>query len=191
MHSKTAIKIININGQKIVLNTLYEVYKTKKTQKDRSEFERTIGKNLVAGFKKDINNLVKKLLSLKSFNSATYDKYFSILTEATDAYILGNYQATIACCGIAAEIITLDLVIKNKPAIVSEETFDHMSQQSKLIILLMTLKIKQSTYQKLDKIRTIRNKYIHQTASLKDHEKDAKICFNHLIEIIKITYKPI
>jgi hypothetical protein len=191
MHSKTAIKIVDINGQKIVLNTLYEVYKTKRTQKDRSEFERNIGKNLVAGFKRDINNLVKKLLSLKSFNSATYDKYFSILTEATDAFILGNYQATIACCGIASEIITLDIVLKNKPASVAKGTFDHMSQQSKLILLLMTKQIKQSTYHKLDEIRNIRNKYIHQTASLQDHEEDAKTCFNHLIEIIKVTYKPV
>ena len=181
-------KIIKINGDKYVISSIQDIY-NKYGPKDKGKLEKEIGKNILKKFKVEINGLIKKSLEIKSLKAVRYDKYYEILCEAIDSYILGHYRATIACCGIVGEYIAIELVkTLNKPAI-NQATLESLNQNSKIMLLFLIDKIDQTAYQKLNAIRIIRNSYIHNP-SKRNKKSDAKKCINSLIDVIKIIYKP-
>ena len=174
--------------KKLLLVLFHDIYnKTNKKQKDKIEKE--IGKQILGRFRLDINTLIKKSLEIKSLRAVKYDKYYEMLCEAIDSYILGHYKASIACCGIVSELISSELIKEiNKPSL-SLKSMEEFGQNTRLICLYIANIINQYSYQKLNFIRETRNSYIHST-NKKNEKNDSKKCINSLIDVIKIIYKP-
>ena len=184
-------KIIDVDGKKLLIGSLNDIYKKLKTQKGKDEFEEQLGKKILNSIKNEIDAIVKKTVKIKSVNAVQLGNYYNILNEAIDSYAFGYYLASIACCGSVSEKISYELSLKLKTSILSDKDFECLNQNSRLLLLYLTKIIDQKTFLKLDKIRTVRNSYIHN--NLKNNKKDeanAKICINNLIDSIKLIYKP-
>ena len=108
--------VVEIDGKKIVISAIHDIYnKTNKKQKDKIE---------EGNRKADTGQIplrykytYKKISRNKSLRAVKYDKYYEMLCEAIDSYILGHYKASIACCGIVSELISSELIKEiNKPS---------------------------------------------------------------------------
>lgn len=184
-------KVIAVGDEKIVIHLMGENYSKIQDREKQKQFRARVGKTILSRFKNKLPSIVEKAIKISSLNAVTYGDYYSILSEAIDSFILGHYKATIACCGIAAELIAFEVVVKIQDDTLGRKNFESMNQHSRLVVLLLIKKINVTTFKELDEIRRIRNLYIHndvkKTAS---DEVNASICLNNLIKAIRAIYNP-
>ena len=181
-------KIIDLNGKKVVIGSIQDVY-NKYGEKNKKKLEKEIGKEILNIFRSDIKDLIKKTLEIKSLKVVKHGNYYETFSEAVDSYILGHYRATIACCGIVCEFIATEISKTISKPSLDSSTVEGLNQYSKLITLYLVGKIDQTVYCRFNSIRKIRNSYVHNL-NRKSEKSDAKKCINDLVEIIKIIYKP-
>ncbi len=118
-------------------------------------------------FKKNLPSILKRMGKIPPLTTTKVGIYSKLLEEAKRCYIYGFYYATTSLIGIATERLTNDLFKElifeiNKKRISKKNLFGNsLNQEKRLKLLKNANAINQETYEKLDKIRKIRNKYIH------------------------------
>ncbi len=180
--------VVNIGNDKLVISAIHDIY-NKSDKKNKENIEKDLGKQILSKFRLDIKDLIKKSLEIKSLRVVKHDKYYDVLNESIDSYILGHYRASIACCGVACELIASELSKTIKKTSLSPSIFEDFNQHTRIVVLYLMNLINQDSYQKMNSIREIRNSYIHNPSKT-NNRNDAKKCINNLVDIIKIIYKP-
>jgi len=116
-------------------------------------------------------------------------EYLNLLIEAKQVYKIGYHYSTIAMVGVAAERFSIDLASKlrfkvNDISISQKELFNRdIDQYKRLRLLKKGRLLEKVAFEKLDKIRDIRNKYIHPKATI-NPENDSVTVLNLMIEIL-------
>jgi hypothetical protein len=121
------------------------------------------------------------------------------LRYAKGCYLIGNCEATIALCGMVAEmvaILTFEICepkLNDKPMTSTEQkklfgkTFQQLSQYRRVNIL-ESLKAIKSLKSQFEKIRKIRNNYLHPSfAEYKNIERDAKDAYGAAVHLVAKT----
>ena len=122
---------------------------------------------LKRNFKKELPKIMNRIGKVPSFITTEVGFYSNLLNEAKYCYETGLYYATISMVGITAERFAIELSEQmkfeiNKKNISESNLFGgRLKQYRRLILLRKAGIIKSETYEKLDRIREIRNKYIH------------------------------
>jgi hypothetical protein len=133
--------------------------------------------------------MVTRLAELEPIITPEVGEYIDFMREAVDAYQLGLWRAVVALIGIATENFTDTLYegVKNVRSstgttISKEKLFgreDYMPEERKLAVLHTFGIIQQDDYDRLRKIKKLRDKYVHPKGETPEVEKDAR-------EIIRI-----
>lgn len=140
-------------------------------------------------FVKSLPDMIKREMKVKAFITDKMGDYHKLLREARVCYRNGFFHSCIAMVGITAERFAVEasenLDFKINDIKTSEkELFDkELSQYRRLRILLKAKILNSEEFDKLDKIRDIRNKYIHFKES-KNPARDALKVLNLMYEVI-------
>ena len=120
--------------------------------------------------------------------------YLTLLKESKLAYELGLYSSAISMVGITAERFAIELSGRlrfrvNKTPIRRNELFPNtrFNQYKRLMILRKAGLISDKMFNKLDKIRDIRNKYVHPK-NKGNPEKDSIKALNLMIECLQSDF---
>jgi hypothetical protein len=124
------------------------------------------------------------------------DKLVAPLRHAKASYMVGNFLATLALCGMVAEMLALllwemaEVTINGRPVNTKEEenlfgrTFEKLGQDRRVKVLLTYSLISDRVRDDLERIRKIRNKYLHLWSQ--DHRelpKDAVAVFRAVVRV--------
>lgn len=115
--------------------------------------------------------------------------YLNLLIEAKEVYKWGYHHSTIAMVGVAAERFSIELASKlrfkvNDINLSQKELFDRdINQYKRLRLLKKSGLLEKVAFERLDKIRDIRNKYIHPKAKIKP-ENDSVMLLNLMIKTL-------
>lgn len=181
-------RVIEINGVEHIVDPISDIH-SQLLAWGKKEYEKALIKKIRGNFSGKENSFLPKLLKIGSLTVVRKEEYYGLLIEAIESYLLWNNKATIACCWIIAELITNNLCYE----LDSSMNYKWVNQHARLIILRLSKKVSQLNYQKMDQIRKIRNKYIHENWGSSwpiDPEKDAEDSLNKIIDVIKVVYKP-
>jgi uncharacterized protein YutE (UPF0331/DUF86 family) len=123
---------------------------------------------------KNIHNFIKRESELPSYftNAGIYS---TIMEEARECYKYGFFYATITLIGVSSEKFSCDLEKK----LTKKINKNKLDQYKKLILLKKSKIISSKEYNNLNKIRELRNQYIHIKKKLECVKKEA-------LEIIKL-----
>lgn len=152
-----------------------------------------IREQLKEKFKKELPKRMYRMGKVPSFLTTEVGLYSNLLNEAKHCYETGLYHATISMVGVTAERFAVELSEKMKFEIngkgISEKKLfsKYLRQVSRLILLNKSDVIKPETYEKLDKIRIIRNKYIHPK-EVGDGKRDSLKILKLFIEVINSRF---
>lgn len=129
------------------------------------------------------------------------EKLIFPLREAFGSFLTGNFLGTLALCGMIGEMLAIfqfeisDIQIHNR-GMTSEDQkhlfgnqFEKLGQERRIEILLLYRVIDEDYAKHLEKIRKIRNNYLHYWSN--DHEQvenDAYQVFCSTIEVVKKTF---
>jgi len=145
-------------------------------------------------FKKDFPKMIKRMEKIPSWLTTKVGFYSKLLEEAKRCYIHGFYYATTAMIGIATERLTNELFEElvfeiNRNKISKKNLFGNsLTQQKRLKLLKNARAIKPEVYEKLNKIREIRNKYIHPKDE-KDGKRDSLKVLKIFIEFLNKDFQ--
>jgi len=145
-------------------------------------------------FKKNLPKMIKRMGKIPSWLTTKVGFYSILLEEAKECYIHGFYYSTTAMIGIATERLTNDLFEDavfeiNRNKISKRNLFGNsLRQVNRLKFLKIAGIIKPETYEKLDKIRRIRNKYIHPKDE-KDGKRDSLKVLKIFIDYLNKDFK--
>ena len=119
--------------------------------------------------------------------------YANLMEEAKECYMFGLYYSTISMVGITAERFAIELSDKfkftiNENPISEKYLFPKGTNQYQRLRLLFKAKIiSEKAYKNLDKIRDIRNDYIHPK-KLANVQKDSLKVLELFIEVINSRF---
>lgn len=136
-----------------------------------------------------IPNIILREKEISSLKTHEIGDYLPILREAKQTYLLGFFYSTISMAGIAAEKFSIELSSKlkfkiNDIVISQKELFCRDTNQYNRLKLLKKAKLlNESAFKKLDKIRDIRNRYVHPKAKI-NPEADSKEALNLMIDTL-------
>lgn len=136
-----------------------------------------------------IPNIIDREKKIKAFMTDELGEYLNLLVEAKQVYKLGYHHSAIAMVGVAAERFSIELASKlrfkvNNISISQKEIFDRdINQYKRLRLLKKSGLLEKVAFERLDKIRDIRNKYIHPKAKI-NPENDSVILLNLMIETL-------
>ena len=156
----------------------------------RRKYKEELQKRLL----QEIPNMVTRIAEIEPIITIEVGEYINFLREAKEAYQFGLWRAAIALVGIASESFT-DILYSantgikttsgemiNKEALFGRD--DYLPEKRKLTVLYTYGIILKQDYEKLLKIKKIRDKYVHPKEKTIDVQKDAS-------EIIKLFYSVI
>ncbi len=130
------------------------------------------------------------------------NKLIEPLREAQTSYMIGNWIATIALCGVTCEMLTMLIFEMSRKYIqingksIDEEsiqkavfgtTFEKLTQEGKLRLLLNLGVIDEGMHSSLDKVRSVRNQYIHYYDYNADPETRRKQALDLLTQTTEVT----
>jgi len=133
--------------------------------------------------------IVDRMGELPAYITAEVGVYTNLMEEARKCYEFCLYHAAIAMIGIAAERFAFELSLNirffiNDNAVKERELYDREIKQFKRLELLQKGDlITKSAYDTLEKLRVIRNKYVHPSegeATKEDALKSIQL-FNDVI----------
>ena len=134
-----------------------------KSEAARKQIEEQYKEKLV----KEVPDMLDRRSELVPFITLEIGPYVDILHEAISTYEFGLFRATIALVGIAVERYTdtyynsFKLEINGHDVDFTELFDNKLSQYRKLRFLKQFQIIDNTTFQKLEDIRILRNKYVH------------------------------
>ena len=141
-----------------------------KNRSAKKQIKNDYKRNLIGRVPRMINRMGK----IPTYISLEAGFYWLLVEEAKECYILGRYHATIAMVGIAAERFSKELESKikfkiNEHDVSLKKIFTNGLKNHKRLYLLKKGKIiTDETFTKLNKIRKIRNDYIHYERDISD-----------------------
>lgn len=123
--------------------------------------------NLRKRFEESMPEIIKRMGERPPFITHEVGVYSNLFDEAENCYAQGFYYATISMIGIATERFCMELGEKIKFKINENEVnvnaiFENKLRQSKRLNLLKSGRlINEETFNRLNQIKKIRDKYIH------------------------------
>jgi len=154
-------------------------------------------KQIEDGLKKElierVPDMIKREGKIRPFITHETGMYSNLLRVARKTYTYGLYYATISMIGVTAERFAFELSRKlkfsvNNNLISKKELFgDSLGQKKRLKMLLKARIITQEIYLKLDKIRKIRNRYIHPKKNNTPNIDGIKV-LNLMIDILQSRF---
>ena len=160
------------------------------------EIKKQIEDNLRDKLEKSIPDRLKRMGEIPSFITHEVGFYSQLLNEAEDCYESGLYYATISMIGIATERFCMELEEKIKLKINDNEIgkdilFGKKLKQFKRLDLLRIGKlINNETFDRLNKIKDIRDKYIHPS-EIGDAKEDSLKILKLYIEILNSRFSDV
>ena len=181
------------------------MYEEVKTEEQKQRIKEDIKKSLIANLTNDLDNVIDRILESPSMGiiDVTNTKFGLMLLESIVGYALGFFFSTIAMCGITAERLCMDILLRckleldGKPLQTDELEPLLNIPHSQLIELLFQWKIiEEEIKNKLHQIKDTRNKYIHpdiipsgMTALEREELKsNALKILTHLKEVLSKTF---
>ena len=171
---------------KVWLDTTSNIIKDKGIRKQ-------IRDQLKGSFKKELPKIMGRMAKVPSFLTTEVGFYSNLLNQAKYCYETGLYYATISMVGITAERFTIELSEQmqfeiNKKNISEKSLFGRpLHQYFRSNLLKKAGVIKPETYEKSNKIRKIRNKYIHPT-EVSDGKRDSLRVLKLFISVINSRF---
>lgn len=148
-----------------------------KNKKLRTQFENTLKSRL----SQEVPAMVERLKRLEWLMTLELGEYADFMKEASEAFMYGLWRATVSLVGIAAERFTDGLysqlqwiILKDKKRISKSELLGQRpSERSKLAMLVVSDLVDSAVYDKLVKIKKLRDSYVHPQRKARNVEKDA------------------
>src|SRR5436190_20715711 len=119
------------------------------------------------------------------------------LRNAKAAYMLGNHLATIALCGMVAEMTAIllwevaEVQVNGVPltpkgeAALFGRSFEKLGQERRVEVLVAYQLISEENRDRLDRIREYRRKYLHfWSQGHDDAAHDAKACYHDAVSVV-------
>lgn len=151
-----------------------------KDEKLRPQLEESLKEQLV----NDVPAMVSRLAKLEQLITVELDEYTDLLVEARLAFQYGLWRGVVALIGITAEKFTDSIYsqIKQVRSLDGEEIDKkrifgddaHVPEKRKLEILRFFGLITSPSFDKLIKIKKLRDKYVHPPSEELDVERDAR-----------------
>lgn len=146
-------------------------------------------------FEKQLPDIVKRLAETRSFISLEDTEFSDLLKEAMQAYSNGYWRSVVALIGVAGESFTEklycdipDIVLDENVRITRHELLgkdDNVRENIKIAALLVYKKINKPIFDKLRRIKALRDSCVHHQLRKKPHNfhAEAKEAFNSFTEI--------
>ncbi len=178
----------------IFVNTIKRIAEHPEIGQDRkAEILDQLKADMIQKCKDDIDIKIKRLIEIPDF-IVLADQFHEQLSECLETYQDGSFRSTIALSGMIAEIITSGLIqeanIYVNGRLLSpdqKKILLDLSQYKKIEVLKAFKIITPEAVENLDKIRRLRNKYVHSSDSL-NPERDAREIMGLLVNILKRLY---
>lgn len=191
------MKKIIINNKEYVFDMIRGTYEGLSTKR-RKQYREDLKDELRKQFNDKINDVVKRLFKIQDLSVIKKLPCHDLVHEAKMLYVEGYFYATIALCGAVGENIARmiindsEITVSRSKIIKGKTIFGRLDFVVINKILINASLIQQDSYKKLEKIRKLRNKYVHgnklfNTAAV---NKDAGILLNLIVTILRSEFKP-
>ncbi|MBI2328266.1 MAG: hypothetical protein HYU85_01220 [Chloroflexi bacterium] len=157
----------------------------------RPQYESELKERLI----NDVPNMVSRLAELDPIITIEVGEYIDFMREAVDAFQFGLWRAVVALIGIAAESFTDTLYSEFKNvtstsgvSMTKEKLFgrdDYIPEERKLAVLFTFGTISSNDYERLRKIKNLRDRYVHPKEKAPSVEKDAREVIRLFRSVIK------
>ncbi len=161
----------------------------------RPQYESELKEQLV----NNVPQMVSRLAELDPIITLEVGEYIDFMREAVDAFQFGLWRAVVALIGIAAESFTDTLYSRSKNvtstsgvSISKEKLFgrdDYMPEERKLAVLFVFGIILSDDYERLRRIKRLRDQYVHPRGKAPDVEKDAREVIRLFRSVIKDRFE--
>jgi hypothetical protein len=162
-----------------------------KHEKLRLQYEEELKKRLTSG----VPQMISRLAELDPIITLEVGEYISFMREAVEAFQFGLWRAVVALIGIASESFTDTLYSQVKDvksisgvSIPKDKLFgrdDYMPEERKLAVLYILGFILSKDYDRLRRIKKLRDKYVHPKGEALNVEKDAREVIRLFRSVIK------
>ncbi len=191
------MKKILINNKEYVFDITRGTYEGL-SAKRRKQYREDLKDKLKKQFNDKTNDVVKRFLKIQDLLVIKKLPCHDLVYEAKMLYVEGYFYSTIALCGVVGEniarmILNDSEITVNRSKIVKGKTiFGRLDFVAINKILINASLIQQDSYKKLEKIRKLRNKYVHGNKLFNPvtAKKDAGILLNSIVTILRSEFKP-
>ena len=160
-----------------------------KNEKLRMQFENRLKSRL----SQEVPAMVERLKKLEWLMTLELGEYADCMKEASEAFMYGLWRAVVSLIGIAAERFTDGLysqlqwiILKDKKRISKSELLGQRpSERSKLAMLLISGLVDSAVYDKLVRIKELRDFYVHPQRKARNAEKDALTAMRLFRSVLK------
>jgi hypothetical protein len=166
-----------------------------KDEKLRHKHEEELKEQLIH----DVPQMISRFAEIDAIITLEVGDYIDFMREAVDAYKFGLWRAVVALIGIAAESFTDTLYIQVKDVqstsgvSMSKEILfgrdDYMPEERKLAVLCTFGIILSEDYERLRKIKRLRDKYVHPKEKAPNVENDARNIIKLFRSVIKDRFE--
>lgn len=191
------MKKIVINNKEYVFDITRGTYEGL-SAKRRKQYREDLKDKLKKQFNDKINDVVKRILRIQDLSVIKKLPCHDLVYETKMLYIEGYFYATIALCGMVGENIARmilndsEITINGSRIIRGKTIFGRLDFVVINKILINVGLIQQDSYKKLEKIRKLRNKYVHGNKLFNPIavKRDAGILLNFIVTILRSEFKP-
>ena len=190
------MKIIQLGNKEYIIDITKDTY-SKLDKKGRREYKKQLSNKFKKYFDAKLNEVVSRSISVENLNVIENIQFFDLVYEARSLYVEGFYYSTVALCGVIGEnvcrtIVESTVITINQKKLENKKPLIKLDFSALNKILIGLNLISQNSYLNLEKIRKLRNDYVHgkTLSNIANAKKDAKISINCIITILKNEFKP-
>lgn len=190
------MKKIQLENKEYIIDITKDTY-SKLDKKGRREYKKQLSNEFKKYFDAKLNEIINRSISIENLNIIKNIAFFDLVSEARSLYIEGFYYSTVALCGVIGENICRT-ILESAEITINQKKLENKKPLIKLdfsalnkILIGLNL-IGQKSHRNLEKIRKLRNEYVHgkTLSNIANSKKDAKISINCIITILKNEFKP-
>lgn len=191
------MKNIKIGNKEYIFDIAQKTYKSL-SLKERKKYRKALKDKLSKNFQSRLKEVIQRYFKIQDLLIIQKLPFCDLVCEAKELYAEGYFYSTIAICGVIAESIArrvlngCEIVVNQGRAIKGKTIFKRLDFVIVNKILINAHLIHQDSYKKLEKIRKLRNKYIHnyKVISPLTIKKNALVSLNYIVSILKFEFKP-
>lgn len=191
------MKGIKIGNKEYIVDATQKTYKSL-SLKEKKKYRSALKEKLSNNFQSKLKESIERYFKIQDLSIIQKLPFCDLACEAKELYVGGYFYSTIAICGVIAESIAravlddCEVIINQRNRIRGKTIFKKLDFVVINKILINANLIHQDSYKKLEKIRKLRNKYIHnyKVISPLTVKKDALVSLNYIVSILKIEFKP-
>ncbi len=191
------MKNLKIGGNEYIFDVVQKTYKSL-SLKERKKYREALKDKFNNNFQSKLKESIRRYFKIQDLSIVKKLPFCDLAFEAKELYVGGYFYSTIAICGVIAESIArmvlgnCEITVNQGKVIKGETVFKRFDFAIINKILINANLIRQDSYRKLEKIRKLRNKYIHNYKAISSLsvKKDALISLNYVVSILKIEFKP-